>query len=293
MRLNTIKRQKNEMLEKINLIRNSQSQALKEQINTLIAKMHDVKYDKDSAPDNEGLLKILEERIQESKNKLKAIDVQYDQCLNHIIQEIEVKKRYVFIELENGGNIKFEFSNYNDSWYKSCHDLIMSRFCAADYVSRSISGIKMRKVIRVTNRLLLSKYEENILKDVDEFDYINNKPSLRKKVDYLMYCWRPKLGDHFKELFDIIVNGFKDTSEYKSHEYEEAIPFTNSMSIADFHRIESLKEAAPKGMNNMSFKHGKITAEYSTRNIFHGCKSIAVTGCSSIRFSFVITVKRL
>ena len=32
------------------------------------------------------------------------------------MQEIEVKKRYVLIELENGGNIKFEFSNYNDSW---------------------------------------------------------------------------------------------------------------------------------------------------------------------------------
>ena len=101
--------------------------------------------------------------------------MQYDQCLNHIVQEIEVKKRYVFMELENGGNIKFEFSNYNDSWYKSCHELIMSRFCASDYVMRSISGIKLRKVIRVTNRLLLAKYEENILTDIDEFDYISNK----------------------------------------------------------------------------------------------------------------------
>ncbi len=51
----------------------------------------------------------------------------------------------------------------------------MSRFCASDYILRSISGIKMRKVIRVTNRLLLAKYEENILADIDENDYINNK----------------------------------------------------------------------------------------------------------------------
>ncbi len=46
MRLNTIKRQMNEMVEKINLIRKAQSQALKEQINTLIAKMQDIRYDK-------------------------------------------------------------------------------------------------------------------------------------------------------------------------------------------------------------------------------------------------------
>ena len=41
------------------------------------------------------------------------------------------------------------------------------------------------------------------------------RPSLRKKIDYLMYCWRPKLGDHFDELFEIIKYGFKDPIEYK------------------------------------------------------------------------------
>ena len=35
-----------EMVEKINLIRKAQSQALKEQINTLIAKMQDIRYGK-------------------------------------------------------------------------------------------------------------------------------------------------------------------------------------------------------------------------------------------------------
>ena len=30
-----------------------------------------------------------------------------------------------------------------------------------------------------------------------------------------MYCWRPKLGNYFEELFDIIKYGFKDPAEYK------------------------------------------------------------------------------
>jgi len=51
----------------------------------------------------------------------------------------------------------------------------MSRFCATEYLLKSINGIKIRKVIRCTNRILLAKYEESLLNEVDESDYINNK----------------------------------------------------------------------------------------------------------------------
>ena len=44
MRINTINRQMNEMIDKINLIKNTQSLPLKEQINTFINKMRDIKY---------------------------------------------------------------------------------------------------------------------------------------------------------------------------------------------------------------------------------------------------------
>ncbi len=51
----------------------------------------------------------------------------------------------------------------------------MARFCSSDYVLKSINGIKIKKVIRVTNRVLLAKYEENVLYEIDENDYINNR----------------------------------------------------------------------------------------------------------------------
>lgn len=89
------------------------------------------------------------------------------------------------MELENGGNIRFEFYvnganglNANvtsEAWFKSCQELIVSRFCASDYVSKAINGVRVNKVIRVTNRVLLAKYEEMFLVDVDEADYLNNK----------------------------------------------------------------------------------------------------------------------
>ena len=79
------------------------------------------------------------------------------------------------MELDNGGNLKFEYGKPDDLWYKSCHDLILSRFCASDYVTKMISGVKIHQVIKVTNRSLLTRFEKSLFDFVDEFDYLNNK----------------------------------------------------------------------------------------------------------------------
>lgn len=71
-----------------------------------------------------------------------------------------------------------------------------------------------------------------------------------------MYCWRPNFGNQFDELFDILKNGFKDPSEYKKLGYEEAIPFSNSMSVSDYHRIDSIKTGQNSKYSNFAFKHG-------------------------------------
>ena len=171
----------------------------------------------------------------------------------------------------------------------------MARFCSSDYVLKSINGIKIKKVIRVTNRVLLAKYEENVLYEIDENDYINNRqfllfdlisyfqakvkfysrPTLKKKIDYLMYCWRPKFGTQLEELHDIIRSGFKSPAEYQVKfklflnkidtfftffydqklGYEEGIPFTNSLSICDYQRIENFKGSS-NSKHNLNFKYG-------------------------------------
>ena len=37
------------------------------------------------------------------------------------------------IELETGGNVRFEQGIPNDLWYTTCNDLLLSRFCAWDF----------------------------------------------------------------------------------------------------------------------------------------------------------------
>lgn len=40
----------------------------------------------------------------------------------------------LLLELETGGNVRFEDGKPTDPWYKSCHDLFLSRFCVGDYL---------------------------------------------------------------------------------------------------------------------------------------------------------------
>ena len=47
------------------------------------------------------------------------------------VSEMTVQR--LLLELETGGNVRFEDGKPSDPWYKSCHDLVLSRFCVGDY----------------------------------------------------------------------------------------------------------------------------------------------------------------
>ena len=54
--------------------------------------------------------------------------------------------------------------------FSSCHDLVLSRFCVADYRDYGVVGIKIHRVTRVHNRILRMQFDEclaNIIEDED------------------------------------------------------------------------------------------------------------------------------
>ena len=46
----------------------------------------------------------------------------------------EMTVQRLLLELETGGNVRFEDGKPTDPWYKSCNDLVLSRFCVGDYL---------------------------------------------------------------------------------------------------------------------------------------------------------------
>ncbi|CAF0859021.1 unnamed protein product, partial [Brachionus calyciflorus] len=284
MRLNTVKRELDEMILLAKRIKYKNSQTYFDQksninlhLKEIYKQLHILSLNKEQnesqISEKESLIKPLQEKLKEIEQNLNYIKSLFKKCLENLHLEAEVKKNFIIMELENGGNIRFDFStSKNDGWSKLCHELITSRFCSSDYASKSINGIRIKRVFRVTNRVLIAKYEEKLLIDVDESDYINNKPSVRKKIEYLMYCWRNNFGSQKDELYHIIRNGFSDPALYKEKGYEEAIPFTNNLYTSDMNRIENnRKQSNSKTNNNLAYKNGYILLckVYTNRIIEH------------------------
>lgn len=58
-----------------------------------------------------------------------------------------------------GGNIRMEVGNSKDVWFKSCTDLVMSRFFPLDFLPLAITGMQVLKVTRIHNRFLQDRFE--------------------------------------------------------------------------------------------------------------------------------------
>ena len=73
------------------------------------------------------------------------------------VSEMTVQR--LLLELETGGNVRFEDGKPSDPWYKSCHDLVLSRFCVGDYQVYSFS-------FRLESALSGSLSDENGKKEI-------------------------------------------------------------------------------------------------------------------------------
>lgn len=54
--------------------------------------------------------------------------------------------------------------------FNSCYELILSRFCTWDFRAYGITGVKVKRVIKVNNRILRLKFEEKFQRFLDDED---------------------------------------------------------------------------------------------------------------------------
>lgn len=54
--------------------------------------------------------------------------------------------------------------------FNSCYELILARFCSWDFRSYGITGVKVKRVIKVNNRILRLKFEEKFQTFLDNED---------------------------------------------------------------------------------------------------------------------------
>jgi len=71
------------------------------------------------------------------------IDTYHQQAVSLLTSLANTSVRRLVAELESGGNVRFEQGFPTDVWYTTCHDLILSRFCAWDYKVRRAMSLKL------------------------------------------------------------------------------------------------------------------------------------------------------
>ncbi|XP_058149315.1 leucine-rich repeat-containing protein 9 isoform X2 [Dasypus novemcinctus] len=198
-------------------------------------------------------LNALNDRVTFWNKKLDEIEAIY---------RIEVKQKkkshgllipFLLIELETVGNIHFEEGTRADDWFNSCYELILSRFCTWDFKTYGITGVKVKRVIKVNNRILRLKFEEKFQKFLDNED-IHDSESYRKMLECLFYVFDPEVTVKKKHLLQILEKGFKESETSKLPLRKEAVILANSLSLCECPRIEFLQQKSKDEKKN-SFEH--------------------------------------
>ncbi|XP_055989754.1 leucine-rich repeat-containing protein 9 [Sorex fumeus] len=198
-------------------------------------------------------LNALNERITFWNKKLDEIEAVYH-------MEVKQKKKshgllisFLLIELESVGNIHFEEGTRSDDWFNSCYELILSRFCTWDFKTYGIMGVKVKRIIKINNRILRLKFEEKFQKFLDNED-IHHSENCEKMLECLFYVFDPESTVKKKHLLQILEKGFKDSETTKIFHKNEAVILTNSLGICECPRIEFLRQKQ-KDENKNSFDH--------------------------------------
>ncbi|XP_037596403.1 leucine-rich repeat-containing protein 9 [Cebus imitator] len=238
-------------------------------------------------------LNALNERVTFWNKKLDEIEAVY-----HI--EVKQKKKshgllipFLLIELETVGNFHFEEGTQSDDWFNFCYELILSRFCAWDFRTYGITGVKVKRVIKVNNRILRLKFEEKFQKFLENED-MHDSESHRRMLECLFYVFDPEVTVKKENLLQILEKGFKESETSKLPLRKEAVILSNSLSISECPRIEFLqqkhKDEKKHSLKHELFRHGilLITKVFLGQSVqAHEKKSISQSNYPLVNSVFI------
>ena len=146
------------------------------------------------------------------------------------------------LELESGGNVRFEDGVPSDPWFLSCRDLVLSRFCASSLKPYDIQSVKVLRISRLHNRMLRLKFDAKV--DVAVDDYQTKLSSqYKKKFEYLFYTWKPSFDHSCRDRIDLFEHGFPPNNISATR---KCTPMTNSVSVADKSRLVAFTNSTGK-----------------------------------------------
>uniref|UniRef100_A0A9J8APC6 Leucine rich repeat containing 9 n=2 Tax=Cyprinus carpio TaxID=7962 RepID=A0A9J8APC6_CYPCA len=227
MRVRYAQRQFDELKAKLRQQRKDQIQLPEERIRVLtymlrnvnIYKPEDLTSDFGNNHSHEQRLQhkldALKDRLKFWERSLEEVEACHQQNVALASDRRDMMVRFLLLELETVGNIRFEEGNTSEPWFTSCYDLLLSRFCAWDYKPHNISGIKISRIIRIHNRALRQRFQDKVNSLLCRQEPSPFSQNYKRCMEYLFYVPDPEHSCESDEILPILENGFKTADAYK------------------------------------------------------------------------------
>ena len=197
MRIRTIKRNANFLIKNIDALSHKSKESLIKDTKDLA--LRSKKLDKwlyDASPSDpnihqyEEAKSIVEELLKRKESVLEQQSQQRTEIVEEIHKQADLAIRKLLLELETGGNVRFEDEGKDDSWVRDC-ELLIKEFIKRSASKDSPKSIQIHRLSRLHNRTLKLHVQE--------------KASARPDITPSSYCVQDDLTD--EQIFEIVEKG--------------------------------------------------------------------------------------
>eukprot|EP01063_Lacrimia_lanifica_P008591 TRINITY_DN15672_c0_g1_i1.p1 TRINITY_DN15672_c0_g1~~TRINITY_DN15672_c0_g1_i1.p1 ORF type:complete len:1553 (+),score=713.90 TRINITY_DN15672_c0_g1_i1:108-4766(+) len=214
-------------------------------------------------PELQTKLNAVSATAQRKFDELEEIDDRYGHMKNTIETISQDNLSKLLVELQTGGNIRMEEGKVSDVWYKSCMDLVRSRFFADDFEPFGVKDFRITKVTRIHNRYLRNRFEDRLDQLVD-----TSNQAYKKALEYLFYGEDPDLNG---EMTTAIEGGFRPVNEYEAAGKDGGVALTNSVFLSEQNRLLRMVKQGILGQNlNPATRQDGIMGRLLITKVFLG-----------------------
>eukprot|EP00667_Euglena_gracilis_P000263 EG_transcript_263 len=187
-----------------------------------------------SVPELREQLGAVTATLRQRREELEALD-QLHREMRDVVQNLSIHhiSRFV-LELQTGGNIRLEEGKPGEMWYKSCMDLVRSRFYTADFLALGLKDIKVVKVTRIHNRFLRNRFEDHLATIMDPGDAV-----AKRALEYL-FCGEDSAQPG--ELLRAVQHGFPASAVYEALGKDGGVPLSNSVFLCEEARLRQQQQ---------------------------------------------------
>ncbi|KAI9356534.1 hypothetical protein DFJ73DRAFT_623012 [Zopfochytrium polystomum] len=244
MRIRTIKRNTNFLLKMLHTRARDDERQIEADVFVLMEKCRKVQRRRDDlglpptaetakaevVSDKMEVARICLNQLIETKMRaLHQLQLHKKEIGDQILQQSDMAVRKLLLELETGGNVRFEEDQKEDSWFETCEALVKSMILRAKSKHHH-KRIQIHRISRVHNRFLKNKFDAKVRSSNDSM----------QSFEYL--CFQ---GGQFSsdEIFSAVEHGFGDSSDRDPPSNQTPIRFSNFLEFGEHGERKQLHQA--------------------------------------------------